>query len=190
METLMTWTSLRFGQRPFGPRARVPAPTAARLLPELPRTGFVSPIHMQGYYRDPEATAPGRRGPWFHTGDAGVLRADGYLRFVGRYKDMLKMGGENVEPMEVEGYLFGHQGVRQVAVVGYPDPRLSEAPVAFVQRAPGADVTAEALIAFCRNRIASFKIPRHMLFVDEFPMTSSGKIQKARLREEVRRLLG
>ena len=146
---------------------------------------------MQGYYRDPEATARAIDADgWFHTGDAGVFRPDGYLRFVGRYKDMLKVGGENVDPMEVEGYLLGHPGVRQAAVVGYPDARLTEVAVAFVQRAPGARVAAGELIAFCRGRIASFKVPRHVLFVDDFPMTSSGKIQKARLREEAQRRLG
>ena len=153
----------------------------------LVRTKYV----MQGYYREPEATAGAIDGAgWFHTGDAGLLRPDGYLRYVGRYKDMLKVGGENVDPMEVEGYLLGHPGVGQVAVVGAPSPRLGEVPVAFVQRAPGAEVTAEELAAFCRGRIASFKVPRHVVFVDDFPMTPSGKVQKAWLRDEARRRLG
>jgi len=153
----------------------------------LVRTKYV----MQGYYREPEATAGAIDGAgWFHTGDAGLLRPDGYLRYVGRYKDMLKVGGENVDPMEIEGYLLGHPGVGQVAVVGAPSPRLGEVPVAFVQRAPGAEVTAEELAAFCRGRIASFKVPRHVVFVDDFPMTPSGKVQKAWLRDEARRRLG
>ena len=151
------------------------------------RTTYV----MQGYYRDPEATARAIDGEgWFHTGDAGILRADGHLRFVGRYKDMLKVGGENVDPTEVESYLLTHPGVHQAAVVSYPDARLGEVAVAFVQKAPGAEVAPEGLIAFCRGRIASFKAPRHVFVVDELPMTSSGKIQKARLRDEARDRLG
>ena len=146
---------------------------------------------MQGYYRKPEETARALDSDgWFHTGDMAVLRPDGYLRFVGRYKDMLKIGGENVDPMEVEGYLLQHPGVAQVAVVSYPDPRLSEVAVAFVQRTAGAAVTADEIIAACRGRIASFKIPRAVIFLDELPVTSSGKIQKAQLRERALQMLG
>jgi fatty-acyl-CoA synthase len=146
---------------------------------------------MQGYYRDPEATARAIDADgWFHTGDAGILRADGHLRFVGRYKDMLKVGGENVDPTEVESYLGSCPGVRQSAVVGYPDARLGEVAVVFVLPAPGAVVARDELIAFCRGRIASFKIPRHVFVVDELPMTSSGKVQKAQLREMARERLG
>jgi fatty-acyl-CoA synthase len=146
---------------------------------------------MQGYYRDPAATARAIDADgWFHTGDAGILRADGHLRFVGRYKDMIKVGGENVDPTEVESYLGTYPGVRQAAVVSYPDARLGEVAVVFVQPAPGATVVPDDLIAFCRGRIASFKIPRHAFVVDELPMTSSGKVQKARLREVARERLG
>ena len=146
---------------------------------------------MQGYYRDPEATARAVDAQgWFHTGDAGILRPDGHLRFVGRYSDMIKVGGENVDPTEVESYLGTYPGVSQAAVVSYPDARLGEIGVAFIQVAPGASVAADRLIAFCRGRIASFKIPRHVFVVDELPMTSSGKVQKARLRDEARERLG
>ena len=145
---------------------------------------------MQGYYRDPESTARAVDAEgWFHTGDAGILRVDGHLRFVGRYKDMIKVGGENVDPTEVESYLSTYPGVSQAAVVGYPDARLGEVGVAFIQAAPGADVAADGVIAFCRGRIASFKIPRHVFVVNELPMTSSGKVQKARLREAARERL-
>ncbi|HET9317706.1 MAG TPA: AMP-binding protein, partial [Vicinamibacteria bacterium] len=146
---------------------------------------------MQGYYRKPEETARAIDADgWFHTGDMAILRPDGYMRFVGRYKDMLKVGGENVDPMEVEAHLAHHPGVHEVAVVGLPDARLAEVPVAFVLRAPGADVVADELIAACRGRIASFKIPRHVVFVEALPTTSSGKVQKAVLREEALRRLG
>ena len=145
---------------------------------------------MQGYYRDPEATARAVDADgWFHTGDAGILRADGHLRFVGRYKDMIKVGGENVDPTEVESYLATYAGVQRAAVVGYPDARLGEVCVAFVQTAPGGTVAPDDVTAFCRGRIASFKIPRHVFVVGELPMTSSGKVQKARLRDEARERL-
>lgn len=121
--------------------------------------------------------------------DMALLRPDGYMRFVGRYKDMLKVGGENVDPMEVEGHRLRHPGLRQVAVVACPDARLGEVPVAFASLSDGARVTAEELIASCRGRIASFKIPRHVFFMDELPETSSGKIRKVELREEARRRL-
>jgi acyl-CoA synthetase (AMP-forming)/AMP-acid ligase II len=145
---------------------------------------------MRGYYDKPEATAAAIDADgWMHTGDMGLLRPDGHLRFIGRYKDMLKIGGENVDPMEVEAYLGGHPAINLAAVVSYPDARLSEVGVAFVRCAPGASITAADVIAYCRGRIASFKIPRHVLFVDDFPMTSSGKIQKVALREEALRRL-
>jgi fatty-acyl-CoA synthase len=103
---------------------------------------------------------------------------------MGRYKDMLKIGGENVDPMEVEAFLMSHPGINLAAVVSYPDARLSEVGVAFVKRQPGHALTEAEVMAHCKGRIASFKIPRHVVFVDELPMTSSGKIQKVKLREE------
>ena len=143
---------------------------------------------MQGYYKKPEETERTiDTDGWLHTGDMGILRPDGHLRFVGRYKDMLKIGGENVDPMEVEAYLMGHPAINLAAVVAYPDARLSEVGVAFVRLEPGQALTEEQVLAYCRGKIASFKIPRRVIFVDEYPMTSSGKIQKAKLREEALR---
>jgi fatty-acyl-CoA synthase len=145
---------------------------------------------MQGYYNKPEATAAAIDADgWMHTGDMGVFRADGHLRFMGRYKDMLKTGGENVDPMEVEAYLMSQAAVDVAAVVSYPDARLGEVGVAFVRCRPGHVLTEEDVLARCRGRIASFKIPRHVIFIDDFPMTSSGKIQKVKLREEALRRL-
>jgi len=141
----------------------------------------------QGYYKRPEETARAiDEGGWFHTGDMGLLRPDGHMRFLGRYKDMLKIGGENVDPMEVEAFLMSHPAIDVAAVVGLPDARLSEVAVAFVQLAPGCTLVEREVIEHCRGRVASFKIPRHVVFVDEFPMTSSGKIQKVKLRERAR----
>jgi len=150
-----------------------------------------TPFVMQGYYKQPEETARALDGEgWFHTGDMGLLRPDGYLRFIGRHKDMLKVGGENVDPVEVEGYLAGHASVQDVAVVGCPDPKLTEVPVAFVVVRSNATLTAAELIASCRGRIASFKIPRRIHFVGQLPMTPSGKVQKATLRERARESSG
>jgi fatty-acyl-CoA synthase len=143
---------------------------------------------MQGYYGKPAETAQALdRDGWLHSGDMGVMRSDGHLRFMGRYKDMLKIGGENVDPMEVEAFLMSLAGINLAAVVSYPDARLSEVGVAFVKREPGHAVTDAEVLAHCRGRIASFKIPRHVIFVDDFPMTSSGKIQKVKLRDEALR---
>ena len=145
---------------------------------------------MRGYHKKPKETADSYDADgWFRTGDMAEHHADGYIRFLGRFKDMLKVGGENVDPMEVEGLLLEHPAVQQVAVVGLPDRRLSEVPVAFVEPKPGAEVKSEDIIAYCRGKVASFKIPRHAVFLDEFPMTASGKIRKVELREEAKRLL-
>jgi fatty-acyl-CoA synthase len=102
------------------------------------------------------------------------------------YKDMLKIGGENVDPMEVEAFLTTHPAINAASVVGLPDARLSEVAVAFVQLAAGHGLTEREVIEYCRGRVASFKIPRHVAFVDGFPMTSSGKVQKVKLRERAR----
>ena len=145
---------------------------------------------MQGYYKKPEETAAAFDADgWFHTGDTAEWLEGGYMRFLGRYKDMLKVGGENVDPMETEGFLLEHEEVHQIAIVGFPDDKLSEVPVAFVERAPGTHIEADGIIDLCRGKVASFKIPRHVFFVDEFPMTASGKIRKVDLRAEAVRLL-
>jgi fatty-acyl-CoA synthase len=139
---------------------------------------------MQGYYKKPEETAKAiDPDGWLHTGDMAIMHDDGMVRFLGRYKEILKVGGENVDPVEVEAFLLQHPAVNQVKIVGVPDTRLSEVGAACVVLNAGVNVTAPDLIEFCRGKLASFKIPRHVLFVKEFPMTSSGKVQKFRLRE-------
>lgn len=139
---------------------------------------------MQGYYKKPEETAaaidPER---WLHSGDVATMREDGTIRFLGRYKDLLKVGGENVDPAEVEEFLLGHPAIDQAQVVGVPDSRLSEVACACVVLKPGQTVSNEDLITFCRGRLASFKIPQYIVVMDEFPMTASGKVQKFLLRE-------
>jgi fatty-acyl-CoA synthase len=146
---------------------------------------------MLGYYKMPDETAAAYTPDgWFRTGDTAHWCDDGYMRFLGRHKDMLKVGGENVDPMEVEQLLLEQDAVHQVAVVGLADERLSEVAVAFVERAPGVQLDAEQVIGYCQGQVASFKIPRRVVFVDEFPMTASGKIRKVELREEAKRLFG
>src|SRR5690242_2601806 len=116
--------------------------------------------------------------------------ADGHLRFLGRYKDMLKVGGENVDPMETEALLLEHPDVQQVAVVGLPDERLGEVAVAYVQLREGGSLDEDGVIDHCQGKIASFKLPRHVVFVEAFPMTESGKIMKAELRKDAKSRLG
>jgi fatty-acyl-CoA synthase len=138
---------------------------------------------MQGYYKQPEETAKTiDQDGWLHSGDMGLLTTEGYLRFLGRYKEMLKVGGENMDPVELEGHLLKHPAVNQVKVVGVPDTRLNEVAAACVILNPGANVSGEALIDFCKD-IASFKRPRYVLFMTEYPMTASGKVQKFNLRQ-------
>jgi fatty-acyl-CoA synthase len=138
---------------------------------------------MQGYYKKPEETAKAvDQDGWLHSGDMGLMTEDGYLRFLGRYKEMLKVGGENMDPVELEGHLLKHPAVNQVKVVGVPDTRLNEVAVACVVLHAGAQATAAELLEYCKD-IASFKRPRYVMFVKDYPMTASGKVQKFNLRK-------
>jgi acyl-CoA synthetase (AMP-forming)/AMP-acid ligase II len=141
---------------------------------------------MKGYYNMPEETARvlDPEG-WLHTGDRGLLTEEGYLVFLGRWKDVVRVGGENVSALEVENFLLTHPKIAAVAVVGVPDPRWGEVPAAFVKVAEGAHLTEEEVVAYCRENLAAFKVPRYVRFVQEFPMTGSGKIQKFLLREHL-----
>lgn len=137
---------------------------------------------MQGYWQDPEATAATVDADgWLHTGDVGVLDAEGYLTITDRIKDMFTVGGFNVYPAEVERLLVRHPGVADAAVVAKPDGRLGEVGLAFVVLRAGASVTPEEIMAFCRGRLANFKVPREVRMVDALPRTASGKVQKFRL---------
>ncbi|MCZ4314861.1 class I adenylate-forming enzyme family protein [Comamonadaceae bacterium G21597-S1] len=142
---------------------------------------------MEGYYKDPEKTAATLDAQgWLHTGDLYLRTVDGNLVFNGRLKDMLKVGGENVATVEIESYLAQHPSVRIAEVVGKPDPRLDEVPVAFVELQPGADVSAQELIDFCKGRIANYKVPREVHFVSagQWPMSLT-KIDKRGLRQRL-----
>ncbi len=145
---------------------------------------------FSGYYKNPEQTAESRDADgFFHTGDHCSMDEDGFIFFHGRLRDVLKVGGENVSAREVEAYLDSHPGIKMSQIVGIPDDRLTEVPVAFVELAPGAVLEEEDVVAFCRGTIASFKVPRHVRFVTEWPMSST-KVQKFRLREQILGELG
>jgi fatty-acyl-CoA synthase len=139
---------------------------------------------MLGYWGEAEKTADAiDRAGWMHTGDLATMDDEGYLRIVGRSKDMIIRGGENVYPREIEEYLYTHPDVADVQVVGVPDLRYGEESAAYVILREGADVDGEALREFCRGRIAHYKVPRYVSIVDAFPMTVTGKVQKFKLRE-------
>jgi fatty-acyl-CoA synthase len=139
---------------------------------------------MLGYWQDDRATAETKdRAGWMHTGDLAALDDDGYVKIVGRIKDMIIRGGENIFPTEVEGFLYGHEAIEEVQVVGVPSDRYGEEVMAFVRLRRGATVGEEDMLTYCRGAIATYKIPKYWKFVDEFPMTPSGKVQKYRLRE-------
>ena len=141
------------------------------------------PTRFVRYHDDPAATANAIDAEgWFHSGDLGRVDEEGRVSFVSRLKDMLKVGGENVAAAEVEGYLVEHPSVLIAQVVGVPDARYVEVPAAFIQLVPGAEATEQELVDFCRGKIATFKVPRYVRFVEDWPMSGT-KIQKFRLRQ-------
>ncbi|HET8976897.1 MAG TPA: AMP-binding protein, partial [Solirubrobacteraceae bacterium] len=140
---------------------------------------------MAGYWNDSERTAEAIDADgWMHTGDLATMDDDGYVNIVGRIKDMVIRGGENVYPREVEEFLYGHPDIADVQVIGVPDERYGEELMAWVIPRPGATVEPEAVRAFCRDRIAHYKVPRYVKLVDAFPMTVTGKVQKFKMREQ------
>ncbi|ARS26901.1 AMP-dependent synthetase [Sphingomonas sp. KC8] len=145
---------------------------------------------FDGYYKDPVKTAEALDPEgWYHSGDIGSLDEAGHLMFHGRFKDMLKVGGENVAAAEVEAVLATHPAVRLAQVIGLPDERLAEIPAAFIEPSGEAEADPEELIAYTKARLASFKVPRHIRFIDEWPMSAS-KIQKFKLRTQLMNELG
>jgi len=145
---------------------------------------------LDGYYRDPVKSAEALDDDgWYHSGDIGSVDEHGHLRFHGRFKDMLKVGGENVAAAEVEAILSAHAAVELAQVIGIPDARLDEVPAAYIKLSGEGEATAEELIDFAKERIASFKVPRHVRFIDEWPMSAS-KIQKFKLRQQLMAELG
>ena len=142
------------------------------------------PKVFKGYWRDPDATAAAFTGGWFHTGDIGVRDEDGYLFIVDRLKDMIVSGGENIAGSEVERVLYEHEAVLEAAVVGRPDERWGEVPVAYVVLRPESAIEGDELVEHCRARLARFKVPKDVVLLDELPRNPSGKVLKRELRDQ------
>jgi fatty-acyl-CoA synthase len=164
-----------------------------RIVPRGERGEIVSRGYsvMRGYWGDPEKTRESiDEGRWMHTGDLGTIDADGYCNIVGRLKDMVIRGGENIYPREIEEFLFRHPKVQDVQVFGVPDAKYGEEVCAWIKLKPGEQANDEEIRAFCKGQIAHYKIPRYVRFVAEFPMTVTGKAQKFVMREQMVRELG
>jgi fatty-acyl-CoA synthase len=146
---------------------------------------------MRGYWNDPERTADAKDAAgWMHTGDLATMDDDGYVRIVGRIKDMIIRGGENVYPREIEEFLYTHPAVADVQVIGVPDERFGEQLMAWIVTKPGATLDEDIVRAYCRDNISHFKVPAYVKFVDGFPMTVTGKVQKYKMREQAIAELG
>jgi fatty-acyl-CoA synthase len=172
---------------------RVADPETGRTLPRGEAGEFLTRGYsvMLGYWNEPERTAEAiDAGRWMHTGDLATMAEDGYVKIVGRIKDMIIRGGENVYPREIEEFLYTHHDVADVQVIGVPDERYGEEIMAWVQLREGATATEEDLKEHCRGRIAHYKVPRYVRFTDEFPMTVTGKVQKFKMRETAIEELG
>ena len=161
-------------------------------MKELPADGqamgeimFRGNIVMKGYLKNAAATRKAFEGGWFHTGDLAVMEPDRYVKIKDRSKDIIISGGENISSLEVEDALYRHPAVMACAVVARPDPKWGETPVDYVETRPGAEVTAQELVAHCRGLLAHYKVPRDIRF-EPIPKTSTGKIQKFQLRERAK----
>jgi len=168
-------------------------PTTARVVSrgvtgELCTRGYSV---MLGYWEDAASTRQAiDAGRWMHTGDLATMDDEGYVNIVGRIKDMVLRGGENIYPREVEEFLYTKPEIADVQVIGVPDIKYGEELMAWVKLRPGASLTADELRAFCKGKIATYKIPRYWKFVDAFPMTVTGKVQKFKMREQAIAELG
>jgi acyl-CoA synthetase (AMP-forming)/AMP-acid ligase II len=140
-------------------------------------------VVLQGYWQQPEATEEALAGGWFHTGDGGSIDDEGYLTINDRKKDVIITGGENVSSIEVEDCIYALEGVAECAVIGVPHEKWGETIKAIVVRSPGSDIDEAAVIAHCKKRIAGYKAPTSVDFVETIPRTATGKVQKFRLRE-------
>jgi long-chain acyl-CoA synthetase len=142
-----------------------------------------SPGNFKGYWNKPEATAATLRDGWVHTGDIGRLDADGYLSFLGRFKEMIKVSGYSVFPEEVETILLRHPAVAQAAVIAQPDPAKGEVVHAFIVKKAGAALAADELVAWSREHMANYKAPRKVSFIDALPTTGAGKVLRRLLKD-------
>ena len=146
-----------------------------------------SPLATHGYYKNPEATNASFRDDWVYTGDLGYFDEEGFLFVAGRKKDMVKSGGISIYPLEIESVIYAHPDVLEAAVIGVPDPKWGEAVKALVVLKPGAELTSEALISFCKEQLSTYKVPKSVEFRASLPHTEVGKVNKMKLREMVLR---
>ncbi|MGB9164166.1 MAG: acyl-CoA synthetase [Rhodomicrobium sp.] len=166
------------------PATMTPVPADGGTLGEVM---FRGNLVMKGYLKNQQATEEAMAGGWFHSGDLGVMHPDGYIQLKDRSKDIIISGGENISSIELEDVLYGHPAVQAVSVVAKQDDKWGETPCAFVELKPGKTATAEELIAHCRQHVAHYKAPRHVVF-EELPKTSTGKVQKYVLRERTKKI--
>ncbi|MDX2158253.1 MAG: acyl-CoA synthetase [Hyphomicrobiaceae bacterium] len=174
----VAYTALE-GLTVMDPATMTPVPSDGETMGEVMMRGN---IVMKGYLKNKAATEEAFAGGWFHTGDLGVMHPDGYIQLKDRSKDIIISGGENISSIEVEDVLYKHPAVAHCAVVAKPDEKWGETPCAFIELKPGNTATADEIIEWCRDRLARYKCPRHVVFA-EIPKTSTGKIQKFQLRE-------
>ncbi len=170
------------GARVVDLQTREPVPRDGKTEGEIELRGNCV---MSGYYKNPEATAEAFAGGWFHSGDAAVWHENGYIQIKDRLKDVIISGGENISSVEIEGVIYRHPAVAAAAIVARPDKKWGEVPCAFVELKPGAQVSAQEITDFCRQHLAGFKTPKHVVFC-ELPKTATGKIQKFALREQAK----
>ena len=163
------------------PATMTPTPADGETMGEVMFRGNIT---MKGYLKNPKATEEAFRGGWFHSGDLAVMHPDGYIKVKDRSKDIIISGGENISSLEVEDVLHRHPAVLLAAVVAKPDDKWGETPCAFVELKPGAIATGDEIMAHCREHLAHFKVPRHVVF-GSIPKTSTGKVQKYLLRQQV-----
>jgi fatty-acyl-CoA synthase len=164
------------------PETMTPVPADGETMGEVM---FKGNVVMKGYLKNEQTTQEALKGGWFHSGDLGVVETDGYIKLKDRSKDIIISGGENISSIEVEDILYKHPSVMFAAVVAKPDDKWGETPCAFVELLPDSkEVTEQEIINFCRDNLANFKCPRHVVF-GPVPKTSTGKIQKFKLREQI-----
>jgi fatty-acyl-CoA synthase len=171
-----------------GVEIRVVDADGAEVRPDGAQIGEIavrSNVVMHGYYRDETATGFAIRDGWLHTGDMATVDQHGDLLIRDRAKDIIISGGENISSVEIENTLWAHPAVLEAAVVAAPDPTWGEVPAAFVVLKPGAALSEDEIIAHCRERLAAFKVPKRVVFIDQLPKGGTGKILKARLREPI-----
>jgi fatty-acyl-CoA synthase len=171
---------LQEGLAVLDPETMLPVPPDGETIGEIMFRGNIT---MKGYLKNPSATEEAFRGGWYHSGDLAVMHPDGYVKIKDRAKDVIISGGENISSVEVEDVLYRHPAVLAAAVVAMPDPKWGEVPCAFIELKEGVEATAEEFVAFCRERMAHFKVPKKVVF-GPLPKTSTGKIQKFVLREK------